>query len=149
MLTGTGEGVTAGEIDRSRGVVTAATRGARSPGRTATRALAHRGVRRRRPAALIAAFVTLDQAAFARWKRRQCKPANATIADLSQNPDLLAAVREAVDQANTAVSHAEAIKRSASCPAASPSAPSCPQTHKVRRDRVLAKFATDVEALCA
>jgi long-chain acyl-CoA synthetase len=59
----------------------------------------------------IAALVTLDREAFARWKRRQGKPASATIGDLSQDPDLLAAVGEAVDRANTAVSHAEAIKR--------------------------------------
>ena len=59
----------------------------------------------------IAALVALDREAFARWKRRQGKPASATIGDLSQDPDLLAAVGEAVDRANTAVSHAEAIKR--------------------------------------
>ncbi len=52
----------------------------------------------------IAALVTLDPATFARWKRRQGKPANATIADLGQDPDLLAAVREAVDQANAGLS---------------------------------------------
>jgi long-chain acyl-CoA synthetase len=63
----------------------------------------------RRP--YIAALLTLDQAALARWKRRHGKPASATIGDLSQDPDLLAAVREAIDQANTAVSRAEAVKR--------------------------------------
>ena len=99
----------------------------------------------RRP--YIAALVTLDQAAFARWKRRQGKPASATTGDLSQDPDLLAAVRQAVDQANTAVSRAEAIKRFRILPGAFAVGDELTPTQKVRRDHVLAKFATDVEAL--
>ena len=95
----------------------------------------------------IAALVTLDRAAFARWKRRQGKPARATIGDLSQDPDLLAAVREAVDRANTAVSRAEAIKRFRILPDAFAVGDELTPTQKVRRDHVLAKFATDVEAL--
>ena len=95
----------------------------------------------------IAALLTVDQAAFARWKRRQGKPASATIGDLSQDPDLLAAVRQAVDQANTAVSRAEAIKRFRILPGAFAVGDELTPTQKVRRDHVLAKFATDVEAL--
>ena len=97
----------------------------------------------------IAALVTLDQAAFARWKRRQGKPASATVGDLSQDPDLLAAVREAVDRANTAVSRAEGIKRFRILPGGFAVGAELTQTQKVRRDYVLAKFATDVEALYA
>ena len=95
----------------------------------------------------IAALVTLDQAAFARWRRRQGKPASATAGDLSQDPDLLAAVREAVDRANTAVSRAEAIKRFRILPGGFAVGDELTQIQKVRRDYVLAKFATDVEAL--
>jgi len=97
----------------------------------------------------IAALVTLDQAAFARWKRRQGKPASAAVGDLSQDPDLLAAVREAVDRANTAVSRAEGIKRFRILPGGFAVGAELTQTQKVRRDYVLAKFATDVEALYA
>ena len=97
----------------------------------------------------IAALVTLDQAAFARWKRRQGKPASATVGDLSQDPDLLAVVHEAVDRANTAVSRAEAIKRFRILPGGFAVGAELTQTQKVRRDYVLAKFATDVEALYA
>ena len=95
----------------------------------------------------IAALVTLDPAAFARWKRRLGKPAGATVADLRQDPDLLAAVREAVDRANAAVSRAEAIKRFRILPGGFAVGAELTQTQKVRRNYVLAKFATDVEAL--
>ena len=97
----------------------------------------------------IAALVTLDQEAFARWKRRQGKPASATIGDLSQDPDLLAAVGQAVDRANTAVSHAEAIKRFRILPGGFAVGAELTPTQKVRRDYVLARFAADVEALYA
>jgi long-chain acyl-CoA synthetase len=97
----------------------------------------------------IAALVTLDQEAFARWKRRQGKPASATAGDLSQDPDLLAAVGEAVDRANTAVSHAEAIKRFRILPGGFAVGAELTPTQKVRRDYVLATFAADVEALYA
>ena len=95
----------------------------------------------------IAALITLDQAAFARWRRRLGKPAGATVADLREDPDLLAAVREAVDRANAAVSRAEAIKRFRILPDGFAVGAELTQTEKVRRDYVLAKFAADVEAL--
>ena len=95
----------------------------------------------------IAALVTLDQAAFARWKRRLGKPPGASVADLREDPDLLAAVREAVDRANAAVSRAEAIKRFRILPDGFAVGAELTQTQKVRRDYVLAEFAADVEAL--
>jgi len=63
----------------------------------------------RRP--YVAALVTLDGAAFARWKQREGKPLQATVGDLHDDPDLLAVVQQAVDQASAAVSRAEGIKR--------------------------------------
>jgi long-chain acyl-CoA synthetase len=59
----------------------------------------------------IAALVTLDPEAFEPWKARAGKPADATIASLREDPDLLAAVQAAVDDANQAVSRAESIRR--------------------------------------
>ena len=99
----------------------------------------------RRP--YITALVTLDPAAFARWKRRLGKPDGATAADLREDPDLLAAVRQAVDRANAAVSRAEAIKRFRILPDGFAVGAELTQTQKVRRDYVLAKFAADVNAL--
>jgi len=59
----------------------------------------------------VAALITIDPEAFGPWKARHGKPADATVADLRDDPDLLASVQDAVDDANKAVSRAEAIKR--------------------------------------
>ena len=45
------------------------------------------------------------------WKERHGKPADATVADLRDDPDLLADIQAAVDDANKAVSRAESIKK--------------------------------------
>ena len=59
----------------------------------------------------IAALITLDAEALQPWKERHGKPADATIASLRDDPDLIGAVQAAVDDANQAVSRAESIKR--------------------------------------
>jgi long-chain acyl-CoA synthetase len=59
----------------------------------------------------VAALVTLDPEAFGPWKERHGKPADATIASLRDDPDLVADVQAAVDDANLAVSRAESIRK--------------------------------------
>ena len=59
----------------------------------------------------IAALVTIDPEAFPAWVKQKGKPDGTTIADMADDPDLRAAIQEAVDDANKAVSHAEAIKK--------------------------------------
>jgi long-chain acyl-CoA synthetase len=59
----------------------------------------------------IGALITIDPEAFGPWKERHGKPADATVADLRDDPDLLASVRHAVDDANKAVSRAESIRK--------------------------------------
>jgi long-chain acyl-CoA synthetase len=59
----------------------------------------------------IGVLVTIDPEAFGPWKARHGKPADATVADLRDDPDLRAEIQEAVDDANKAVSRAEAIKK--------------------------------------
>ncbi len=59
----------------------------------------------------VAALITLDAEALEHWKKLHGKPADATIASLREDPDLLAAVQAAVDEANKAVSRAESIRR--------------------------------------
>jgi long-chain acyl-CoA synthetase len=95
----------------------------------------------------IAALVTLDGEAFARWKQRQRKPAGAAIGDLSGDPDLLAAVQDAVDRANAAVSRAEGIKRFRILAASFTVGAELTPTQKVRRDYVQARYAADIAAL--
>jgi len=59
----------------------------------------------------IGVLVTIDQEAFGPWKGRHGKPADATVADLRDDPDLNAEVQAAVDDANKAVSRAESIRK--------------------------------------
>jgi long-chain acyl-CoA synthetase len=59
----------------------------------------------------IAALITIDTEVLGSWKERHGKPADATVADLRDDPDLLAEVQEAVDDANKAVSRAESIRK--------------------------------------
>ena len=59
----------------------------------------------------IAALVTIDPEAFPAWKQKNGKPADATIADLRDNNDLIADIQAAVDDANSTVSRAESIRK--------------------------------------
>jgi long-chain acyl-CoA synthetase len=59
----------------------------------------------------IGALITIDEEFFPAWKAQHNKPANATVADLAQDAELLAEVQSAVDDANNAVSTAESIRK--------------------------------------
>src|SRR5699024_7275563 len=59
----------------------------------------------------IGVLVTIDPEAFPAWKERNGKPADAEVAELIADADLVAEIDEAVKQANGKVSHAEAIKK--------------------------------------
>ena len=58
----------------------------------------------------IAALITLDQEALKGWIAAN-KKEGATIADLTKDPDLIAVIQTAVDEANKAVSRAESIRK--------------------------------------
>jgi long-chain acyl-CoA synthetase len=100
----------------------------------------------RRP--FIGALVTVDADAFEPWKTETGKPATASVADLHEDPDLLAALQLAVDDANQAVSAAEAIKkfRVLTVDFTEESGELTP-TLKVKRHVVMKTFGPDVEAL--
>jgi long-chain acyl-CoA synthetase len=59
----------------------------------------------------VAALITLDPEALGPWKERHGKAADATVAALRDDPDLVAEVQAAVDDANQAVSRAESIRK--------------------------------------
>ncbi len=101
----------------------------------------------RRP--YVVALITLDEDAFARWKQRQGRPAGATVSELRGDPDLCAVVQQAVDRANEGVSRPETIKRFAILPGSFQVGAELTPTGKVRRDYVLARYASDIEALYA
>ncbi|SNT52439.1 long-chain acyl-CoA synthetase [Asanoa hainanensis] len=58
----------------------------------------------------IAALVTIDPESLPRWLESMGLPADTSVADLRTDEKLRAEVQSAVDDANKAVSHAEAIK---------------------------------------
>jgi long-chain acyl-CoA synthetase len=96
----------------------------------------------------VAALVTIDPDVFPQWKSEAGKPEQATIADLRNDPHLVAAIQEAVDEANRAVSAAEAIKkfRVLDVDFTEETGELTP-TLKVKRNIVVATFAHEVEAL--
>ncbi len=59
----------------------------------------------------IAALITLDPEALPTWAQQNGKPAGTPLAELLDDPQLRAEVQHAIDEANKAVSKAEAIKK--------------------------------------
>ncbi len=59
----------------------------------------------------VACLITLDEEALTGWKARHGRPVAATAAQLRDDPDLIAEIQQAVDDANKAVSRAESIRR--------------------------------------
>ncbi|MGK2319003.1 AMP-dependent synthetase/ligase [Gordonia rhizosphera] len=98
----------------------------------------------------IGALITIDPETFPGWKEHQHKEESATVADLADDEDLRATVQEAIDEANTTVSKAEAIKkfRILSADLTEETGELTP-TLKVKRNVVVDKFAGEIEALYA
>jgi len=100
----------------------------------------------RRP--FIGALVTIDPDSFTPWKAEAGKPATATVADLSEDADLLSALQSAVDDANKAVSGAESIKKIRVLAVDfSEETGELTPTLKVKRHVVMKNFGSEVEAL--
>jgi len=59
----------------------------------------------------IAALITLDIEALPAWLEQKGRPAETPLAELAEDPEILAEVQAAVDEGNKAVSNAEAIKK--------------------------------------
>jgi long-chain acyl-CoA synthetase len=96
----------------------------------------------------IGCLITLDAEALEHWKQQHDKPAGATAADLASDPDLLADLQAAVDDANLAVSRAESIRKFRVLPVDFTTdndyiTPSL----KVKRANVAKDFAAEIEAL--
>ncbi|MGB6041451.1 MAG: long-chain fatty acid--CoA ligase [Gordonia sp. (in: high G+C Gram-positive bacteria)] len=96
----------------------------------------------------IAALITIDPEAFPAWKTRNGKSADATVADLATDPDLIAEVQASIDSANETVSHAEAIKKFRILPADfTEDSGELTPTLKVKRNVVADKWAADIAKL--
>ncbi|GAA4954759.1 AMP-dependent synthetase/ligase [Yinghuangia aomiensis] len=96
----------------------------------------------------VAALVTIDPETFPRWKELHGKPAGATVAELADDPDLIASVQEAVDEGNKAVSRAEGVKkfRILAINFTEESGHLTPSL-KLKRNLVMKDFADDVEGI--
>jgi long-chain acyl-CoA synthetase len=96
----------------------------------------------------IGALITIDPEAFDGWKQRNNKAADASVADLVTDPDLVAEVDAAVKQANLSVSNAESIRKFRILPVDfTEDTGELTPTMKVKRNVVAEKFASDIEAI--
>ena len=96
----------------------------------------------------IAALVTGDPETFAQWKADNGKPETATVADLHDDPGLRAEIQAGIDDANQAVSQAEAIKKFMILDQDfTEAAGQLTPTLKVRRHVVTEQYAAQIAAL--
>jgi long-chain acyl-CoA synthetase len=96
----------------------------------------------------IACLITLDVEALEHWKQQHGRPAGASPSDLKDDPELIAEIEAAVDDANKAVSRAESIRRFRILDTdfTEESGYLTPSL-KVRRNLVIKDFGADIEAL--
>ena len=102
----------------------------------------------RRP--YVGALITLDAEVLPQWKREHAHPESETIESLREDPALLAELQHAVDDANAAVSRAEAIKRfRVLLDEFTIDGGLLTSTLKVKRQLVLDRYAGEIESLYA
>ena len=97
----------------------------------------------------IACLVTLDPEAIGPWATAQGK-SSSDVASLTSDPDLLAEIQEAVDEANKAVSKAEAIRKFVVLPVDwTEEGGQMTPSLKLKRSVVMTEFGAEVEGLYA
>ena len=96
----------------------------------------------------IACLVTLDHESVHGWLRLKGRPTTTTLEDLTTDPEILAEIQAAVDEANKAVSHAEAIRKFTVLPIDWTEANGLlTPSLKLKRSEVMARHREDVDAL--
>ena len=96
----------------------------------------------------IGALVTIDEEFFPTWKAQHDLPAPATVGELARHPVLVAEVQQAIDEANQAVSKAEAIKKFRILPVDfTEEGGEMTPSLKLRRAVVAKTYAGDIEAI--
>ncbi|MEY9213079.1 long-chain fatty acid--CoA ligase [Thermobifida halotolerans] len=96
----------------------------------------------------VAALVTIDPEAFEFWKKQHGK--TGTVAELVDDPDLRAAVQEAVDDGNRAVSKAESVRKFAILPVDFTEAGGqMTASLKLKRHVIAKQFSAEIDALYA
>ncbi|GAB2643897.1 long-chain fatty acid--CoA ligase [Gordonia jinhuaensis] len=98
----------------------------------------------------IGVLIAIDPEAFEQWKAEHGKPAEATVAELVEDPDLRADIDSAVSEANKTVSHAESIKKFKILPHDfTEETGEMTPTLKVKRNVVTKKYADEIESMYA
>lgn len=96
----------------------------------------------------IAALVTLEPEAMEHWLAVRKRPRNTPLAELCDDPELIADVQKAVDYANKAVSRAESIRRFRIVPGEfTEENGMLTPSLKVKRHAVMTGYAAEIEAL--
>ena len=96
----------------------------------------------------IAALVTIDPESFPGWLKQTGKPESSTIESMTTDPDLVAEIQKAVDEANKAVSNAEAIKKFTILPVDwTEEGGQLTPSMKLKRNVVMKEFSSEVDAL--
>jgi long-chain acyl-CoA synthetase len=96
----------------------------------------------------IACLVTIDPDALPYWRKQHGKPEDAPLAELINDPDMRASVQAAVDEANKAVSKAEAIRKFVILPVDfTEEGGELTPSLKLKRAVVMKEFANEVDAL--
>jgi long-chain acyl-CoA synthetase len=96
----------------------------------------------------VACLITLDPEAVRTWLARRNRPADTSLSQLTDDPDLIAELQAAVDDANKAVSRAESIRRFRVLDTDfTEQAGYLTPSLKLRRNIVTKDFANQIEAL--
>lgn len=96
----------------------------------------------------IAALITIDPESFPAWAKQNGKAPDTAIASMVDDPALNAAIQAAVDEANKAVSHAEAIKKFKILEVDwTEEGGQITPSLKLKRNVVMKEFAADVDSL--
>jgi long-chain acyl-CoA synthetase len=96
----------------------------------------------------IGCLVTLDPEALPNWLKAHGKPENTPVAQLVEDPDVVAEIQGAVDEANKAVSKAEAIRKFTILPVDwTEEGGQMTPSLKLKRSVVMKEFGSEVDAL--
>ncbi|KEF20246.1 long-chain fatty acid--CoA ligase [Streptomyces rimosus] len=96
----------------------------------------------------VGALVTLDEEFLPRWAAEHGRPAGQGVAELSRDPELLAAVQRAVDDGNAAVSKAESVRKFRILPTQfTEESGHVTPSLKLKRNVVAKDFADEIEAI--